>query len=912
MKILLKKDRRTIEFVDGIDKLNANDVMVNTLEVGFESPLLHGETLWVTFEKEDQHLETTKPILATNEYKVTIPASVIKVPGEWSLQLFIKRYDAVSKNLVSRQASIKVTFTVENGLYVDDEMDLANNGSLASLYLIADKNTRELPLTLQHLMDFTNQPFYASDGSLAVEKEGITYSDLMAKLKGDADTLTLADVVTTWKREAFNRDARVGDEFFGTARTKDDYIVGLNCKVIKVDESEERKGRPYWGVTDVEIIRYPDKEIALVSNITLEFSKTYAEIVALTNAGADVDSFPVDGLNRRPNIGERFFAVCTSGDKYGFGMTAEVVGFATAAEGREYAVFKCIEVVLLAGSTIPKQVKELQRRMSKIDGGEGESGESTEPIVVPLVLNKIVDLGDTKVSIGSLKGIDLSMFNRKPNVNDKFVTLGYDADGNVYAIQTSVVSVGESSATCRFGLNKILHDEERLALIDSKVNKSGDTMTGPLTVTNGSESVSYLANGLHQATGHSERSIYLPPIRENTPTEENPSAGYLDETLVARSEIDPLKAKLDTVEEIAKGAQIAESFTSYEEMVNTLVGEFLGGSDGLTTELKYKKGQSIYIETVDVPDLWVSRVEEDNFNPYLYTTDEAIVSALATNGYIQVGHYRLAQLENGKVDITNLVKKTDYATASEAGLVRPSASNGINIGGGGVIYIVSANNTEIDAKKTNYKPIVPSNIDKAWKVSATTNTETWTDEDKAKACETIGAARKLGAGDGRRVYGVFADGSETSFTVVNAVKEATIPWRGVGGTVIVGTPTAYNHATTKEWVEGLIAELASVEGHVTIVQGTKLYKHTFAELNGEDDNYDDFLFLSARSTPYTNMNEVTADFRLPTTCITCYHEALGYMRCYEVHKYGGFYFEGKTFSMGAAFNVTDTVTEYKG
>lgn len=652
MKILLKKDRRTIEFVDGIDKLNANDVMVNTLEVELESPLLHGETLWVTFEKKEARLEMTKPILATNEYKVTVPAGVIKVPGEWSLQLLIKRYDAVSKNLVSRQASIMVTFTVENGLYVDDEMDLANNGSLASLYSIADKNTQELPLTLQHLMDFTNQPFYASDGSLAVEKSGITYNDLMAKLKGDADTLTLADIVTTWKREAFNRDARVGDEFFGTARTKDDYIVGLNCKVIKVDESEERKGRPYWGVTDVEIIRYPDKEIALVSNITLEFSKTYAEIVALTNAGADVDSFPVDGLNRRPNIGERFFAVCTSGDKYGFGMTAEVVGFATAAEGREYAVFKCIEVVLLAGSTIPKQVKELQRRMSKIDGGEGESeGEGEESTaIIPLVLNNSIALGDIKVEVTSSFSVDITQFNRKPAKYEYFVAIAYDVLGNSYAIRAAVRSVSTDSVSCRITKVNILHDEERLS---KAVDKTGDTMTGPLTVSNVDGSVSYQADRLHQATGHSERSIFLPPIRENTPTEENPSAGYLDETLVARSEIDPLEAKLDTVEGIAKGAQIAESFTSYEMMVNTLMGEFLGGSDGLT-ELKYKKGQSIYIETVDVPDLWVSRVEEDNFNPYLYTTDAAIVSALATNGYIQVGHYRLAQLETGKVNLEGI------------------------------------------------------------------------------------------------------------------------------------------------------------------------------------------------------------------------------------------------------------------
>lgn len=836
MKILLKKDRRTIEFVDGIDKLNANDVMVNTLEVEFESPLLHGETLWVTFEKKDQKLEMTKPILATNEYKVTIPAGVIKVPGEWSLQLFIKRYDAVSKNLVNRQASITVTFTVENGLYVDDEMDLANNGSLASLYSIADKNTQELPLTLQHLMDFSNQSFYSSDGSLTIEKSGITYDDLMAKLKGEADTLTLADVVTTWKREGFNRDARVGDEFFGTARTKDDYIVGLNCKVIKVDESEERKGRPYWGVTDVEIIRYPDKEIALVSNITLEFSKTYAEIVALTNAGADVDSFPVDGLNRRPNIGERFFAVCTSGDKYGFGMTAEVVGFASNDDGKEYAVFKCIEVVLLAGSTIPKQVEELKRRMSKIDGGESESegegeGEGEEPTtIVPLVLNDSVSLSDRTVQVATLFSVDITKFNRKPIKNELFVAIAYDVQGSTYAIRSAVRSVSTDSVSCKITKVNILHDEERLS---DTVSKAGDTMTGPLEVSNagGIESVSYQSDRLHQKTGYSERSIFLPPIRENTPSEENPSAGYLDETLAARSELDPIIDKLDTVEEIAKGAQIAESFTSYEEMVEVLRGEMLGGSDGLT-ELKYRKGQSIYIETVDVPDLWVSRVEEDNFNAYLYTSDDAIVSALATNGYIQVGHYRLAQLENGKVNLPDYVKKD---TKSSNGVYGKSAGNEY-------FYPISQGSTgdtiarrdSIGNIKVNQTPVQDNDaVSKRYADSKFV----------AKLGNTAVAANLSQA------YVITPTNEVQLLSITEwGASPNTLAKRDSSGRLAVATPSGNNDAANKKYVDDAIANAGGGSGG----GGTKLYRH---DINGGANNFGMTIIMTT-DTPFTTPEQI--------------------------------------------------------
>ena len=66
-----------------------------------------------------------------------------------------------------------------------------------------------------------------------------------------------------------------------------------------------------------------------------------------------------------------------------------------------------------------------------------------------------------------------------------------------------------------------------------------------------------------------------------------------------------------------------------------------------------KRGQNVYIGTVGVPDLWVYSVETSSVN-YSYTNDETIVNSLGTDTTIQVGYYKLAQLETQKVDIGDI------------------------------------------------------------------------------------------------------------------------------------------------------------------------------------------------------------------------------------------------------------------
>lgn len=109
---------------------------------------------------------------------------------------------------------------------------------------------------------------------------------------------------------------------------------------------------------------------------------------------------------------------------------------------------------------------------------------------------------------------------------------------------------------------------------------------------------------------------------------------------------------VEDVESIAKGAQQAVSFGSYQDMILEV--------DTLSTDA-YKVGQNVLIKTLSVPDLWVY-AKSTTYAPYTYTSDDAIVTALKT-GVIKVGYYEFAALETGKVALTDYVKKTEQTTA---------------------------------------------------------------------------------------------------------------------------------------------------------------------------------------------------------------------------------------------------------
>lgn len=95
----------------------------------------------------------------------------------------------------------------------------------------------------------------------------------------------------------------------------------------------------------------------------------------------------------------------------------------------------------------------------------------------------------------------------------------------------------------------------------------------------------------------------------------------------------------------------------------------------------YNVGQNVMIITLEVPDLWISGIESTSV-PYTYTTDEAVTTALSTNGYVQVGYYKLSALETQKVDLTNYVTNTDYATSNKGGVFKVQSNYGVDVNNG--------------------------------------------------------------------------------------------------------------------------------------------------------------------------------------------------------------------------------------
>ena len=155
---------------------------------------------------------------------------------------------------------------------------------------------------------------------------------------------------------------------------------------------------------------------------------------------------------------------------------------------------------------------------------------------------------------------------------------------------------------------------------------------------------------------------------------------------------------INEVNNIAKGANQALSFTNYSAMVTA----FNDASDE-----DYKIGQNIYVLTLNVPDLWVSSVETTSV-PYTYTTDAAIISAIDTNGYIQIGYYKLSALETQEVDLTGYVQKTTTIAGVdlEDNITKAELQTALNIADGAQVNTIDT----ISMGGTNLAPDANKNV----------------------------------------------------------------------------------------------------------------------------------------------------------------------------------------------------------
>lgn len=176
-----------------------------------------------------------------------------------------------------------------------------------------------------------------------------------------------------------------------------------------------------------------------------------------------------------------------------------------------------------------------------------------------------------------------------------------------------------------------------------------------------------------------------------------------------------------------------------------------------------------------------------------------------------------------EINLEEFVKKTDYATADNTGVVR--IGPGLKMAGA-ILQIYKASDGGINSRASDYNPIVPSNLDYAVRASLTNpKNVTWTDENKSSARETLGAASdantvkqvqydnsyKYPGGSDGTYYGLaYArkfDDTECCFPITGQNRNFTIPIRDHTGNFYVNTPTLAYHCTTKGYVDNLTAEL---------------------------------------------------------------------------------------------------------
>lgn len=106
-----------------------------------------------------------------------------------------------------------------------------------------------------------------------------------------------------------------------------------------------------------------------------------------------------------------------------------------------------------------------------------------------------------------------------------------------------------------------------------------------------------------------------------------------------------------------------------------------------------KVGDNIYIKTLNVPDMWVTAVNETS-TAYTYTNDQAIINALDTTSGLTVGYFSFSKLETEKVNLSAYQTKTDNTLETTSKTV-VGAINEVKETADGANSKASANATEI-------------------------------------------------------------------------------------------------------------------------------------------------------------------------------------------------------------------------
>lgn len=212
---------------------------------------------------------------------------------------------------------------------------------------------------------------------------------------------------------------------------------------------------------------------------------------------------------------------------------------------------------------------------------------------------------------------------------------------------------------------------------------------------------------------------------------------YVSISEIVKNDIQPIldevKTNSETAISISKGANQALSYLTYIDMITNF---------NAFDKNKFEKSQSVMIKQLNVPDMWIYDLSDEHVE-YTYTTDEAIINALMSDAGLHVGYYILGPLETQKVDLTDYIKNTDYANATNAGAVKINSNFGITIRADGIIMPAGPSKSELNDRTNTVRPLTPHVVDYAVKKALSdcklSENDVWTEEEKTNARVLINA-----------------------------------------------------------------------------------------------------------------------------------------------------------------------------
>ncbi len=126
--------------------------------------------------------------------------------------------------------------------------------------------------------------------------------------------------------------------------------------------------------------------------------------------------------------------------------------------------------------------------------------------------------------------------------------------------------------------------------------------------------------------------------------------------------------------------------------------------------------------------MWAHFYNGDKFEEYVYIN----------------GAWELIGAAGVEVNLEGYIKNTDIANKTTFGIVKvTNGDNGIGHNEAAGLYLATANNSQIDKKENQYRPITPKYIDYAIKTGVTTNTIGLTASEVKNASNWLGYRRKL-------------------------------------------------------------------------------------------------------------------------------------------------------------------------